>query len=544
METAPPIMIDVVESAAAVEVEVAPPLPAVRSREALCLLVFVILADVTIFRGRGYTGLAVACAGFPLLMRWGAAVRNVVWSQWLVLVLLWGIAGRLVWCGNPLAVLCAIWLLPAMSMSVAGLVPDSLGVIRFAMQALSGLRCSLLAYDRYLRTLFQLQRFSGNSRTALSILVPTLAVLVFGTIFIFANPDLLQWVNVELSNMLRQLLTWLGEFSPSAAEVVFVLLALVWGVALLRPGIRPSHPQHAAATARPATEAIQSPEHSVWYEPARNTLIAVVVLFAGYLVFEFVTLWGRVFPKGFHYSGYAHEGAAWLTIALGLGTVTLSLIFQGAMLRDPRLKTLRRWGAIWTVQNLILAVAVCHRLQIYIGFNGMTRMRVVGLLGIAAVVAGLCLVIWKIARNRSFGWLVQRQLWVLGFAVYLYAVLPVDYWITRYNVQRILAGDSSPSVQISVHRLSDEGWLLLPELLEAPDPEVRNGIKALLSRMQAAQLQNRNWRLSQGWTRSQIAEQHLERMLSEIPPEQLRFANDDERDEAINAFAEYAYQWF
>ncbi len=46
----------------------------------------------------------------------------------------------------------------------------------------------------------------------------------------------------------------------------------------------------------------------------------VILIYAVYLAFEFHTLWFRVFPKGFYYSGYAHEGAAWLTIGLVLAT--------------------------------------------------------------------------------------------------------------------------------------------------------------------------------------------------------------------------------
>ncbi len=100
------------------------------------------------------------------------------------------------------------------------------------------------------------------------------------------------------------------------------------------------------------------------------------------------TLWGREFPRGFHYSGYAHEGAAWLTLALAMATAGLSLVFAGRTLADPRLAVLRRWGNVWAIQNLLLAVAVYHRLHIYIGFNGMTRMRTVGIFGISCVVAG------------------------------------------------------------------------------------------------------------------------------------------------------------
>ncbi len=61
----------------------------------------------------------------------------------------------------------------------------------------------------------------------------------------------------------------------------------------------------------------------------RNTLAVVILVYAVYLSFEFHTLWFRAFPKGFYFSGYKHEGAAWLTIGLALATSILSLIFRG-----------------------------------------------------------------------------------------------------------------------------------------------------------------------------------------------------------------------
>src|SRR5690606_4545025 len=106
------------------------------------------------------------------------------------------------------------------------------------------------------------------------------------------------------------------------------------------------------------------------YAAYRNTLIAVMALFSIYLVFEFATLWFRTFPKGFYYAGYAHEGAAWLTVALAATTFVLSAIFRESTMRDPRVESLKRlaWG--WSALNLLLALAVYNRMWIYVDFNG------------------------------------------------------------------------------------------------------------------------------------------------------------------------------
>jgi hypothetical protein len=280
------------------------------------------------------------------------------------------------------------------------------------------------------------------------------------------------------------------------------------------------------------------------YEVHRNSLAGLVVLFAAYLGYEFVTLWGREFPRGFHYSGYAHEGAAWLTLALAMATVGLSIVFAGRTLADPRLHVLRRWGNIWAIENLLLAVAVYHRLHIYIGFNGMTRMRIVGILGISAVVAGLFLVLWKIHRRRSFFWLVQRDLWVLALALYAYCVLPVDWLTTHYNVRRIMAGDPAPSVQISVHPLSAEGMLQLRPLLSSTDPLIQEGVRAML----AFELQQLDVRFDPNvpahWTEYQIADQELHDQLAGLRDDLAPDRDPMTRKAARDAFDAYAYQWY
>src|SRR5690606_11483178 len=104
----------------------------------------------------------------------------------------------------------------------------------------------------------------------------------------------------------------------------------------------------------------------------------------------------------FHYSGYAHRGAFWLTCALALATIVMTIIFSVDIRKDPRAPGLFRLAKIWAIFNLILAIAVYHRMWIYIDFNGMTRMRVVGLLGISTVAAGFCIVLWKIIHRRDF----------------------------------------------------------------------------------------------------------------------------------------------
>lgn len=286
------------------------------------------------------------------------------------------------------------------------------------------------------------------------------------------------------------------------------------------------------------------------YSAYRNTLLTVIGLFAAYLVFEFQSLWFREFPKGFHYSGYAHEGAAWLTFALGLATMMLSLIFRGEVLLDDRLPKLKRLAWVWSALNLLLAVAVYHRLCIYVGFNGMTRMRMVAFFGMTTVVVGFVLAMWKIARQRDFVWLFRADLLALAAAIYLYALTPVDLVVMRYNVARILTGDSAPSVQISVHPIDVEGLRELHPLMECSDELVREGVKALLARHESemAADDQRTANLYSTWEELTAVQFANEALLHELNNDRDRFesygGDATKRQEAWNRFQKYAYQWY
>ena len=374
----------------------------------------------------------------------------------------------------------------------------------------------------------------------LIVVIPLAAVAGFGTLFVCANPDEAKTVWHWLSSAWNSI--W--EFIPTGPEyLLWIVTAWIAG-GLLRPYLKLSvFPTRPAATS--AEETGTSPLFEApLFAAFRNTLVAVIVLFAVYLVFEFQTLWFRAFPKGFYYAGYAHEGAAWLTTALALATIVLSAIFRGAVLDDPRLTRLRKLAWIWSAENLLLAIAVYHRMSIYIGFNGMTRMRTVGLLGMTAVVVGFVLVVYKIMKGRDFVWLVNRQLWTLAAAIYLYAVIPVDMLVHSYNVRRVLAGDLAPSVQISVHPINSAGILVLHPLLNCDDQNIRNGIRAMLAERALGAEQSELKRASQNWTSFQLADRLLLNQLRGLEADWAEYTDTTKRQVALQRFHDYAYQWY
>jgi hypothetical protein len=509
-------------------------------REFAAVLLAVALCDLTLYRGVSFAGCALLFLLAPAVLLLGCPVPRLSRSVMIVAGMLLLLAVRLVWLGSVLGVVAGFALIVASAMGLAGQHPYVPDVLAYALQTTAAGGLGLVRQARSVSQLGpRLPRLFW-----LNVGLPLAALLAFGTLFVLANPDLVTSLQTWLDWAWRTLSESLDELLPTWTEVL-VWVAAAWvTVGLLRPVGKGLLLESFSAAARRSSDDAAQPAAARLYSAIRNTLVAVIGLFAVYLAFEFKTLWFRVFPPGFHYSGYAHEGAAWLTAALALATVVLSAAFRGRVFNDPRLPQLRRLAWIWSAENLILAIAVIHRMSIYVGFNGMTRMRTVGLFGISAVVAGFVLVVWKIAHRRDFVWLLQRHLWSVAIAAYLFALTPVDALVHAYNVRRILAGDSAPSVQISVHPISSEGILVLHPLVACRDPVVREGIRALLAeRARQAEATSRR-QTRQGWTAVQLADRRLLDQLRSIRSEWQDYADPSRRAAALERFHKYAYQWY
>jgi hypothetical protein len=514
--------------------------PHVRLRELVGLFAIVVLADVAVFRGTGYAGVALFLVTAPLLLLFASPAPAITASLFGIGCLIGLTATRLIWQGSVWSGIAALVLLIAFAMQLARRTPFVLELLEFALQAwIDGVE-AISMYEKALRQ--QLRNYP--LLFSLQWILPLAAVLIFGGIFVAANPDLVRLAQDFLSRSLTQITSWLESFVTSPLEVLFWVQIAWFFAGILRPIDRRRRLANADATTETVAATLPAAEmtEAIHFVAFRNTLVAVSLLFAVYLVFEFQTLWFRKFPPGFHYSGYAHQGAAWLTVALALATAVLSIIFRGPILNDPRLAKLRIWAWIWSALNLVLAVAVYHRLGIYIEFNGMTRMRTVALLGTTSVLVGFLLVLWKIARNRTFLWLLQRHLLTVAMAAYLYVIMPVDWLVYSYNVRQILAGNLAPVVQITEHELSPEGILTLPPLLDASDPVIREGIQSLLEEQALNESASPNHRA--GWTSYQRVHTLLARRLELLSPVEPDFASYQKRQAAWQRLRIYAYQWY
>ncbi|QDT07732.1 hypothetical protein K227x_61600 [Rubripirellula lacrimiformis] len=505
-------------------------------REIVAAILWMILADVFLFRAVGFSGPAVFLAAAPILFV--ALFPNLLArtsARWTIGIMAVVVA-RLIWLGSAWTLVSGIVLVVAISMIAAGSVPMVLeGIVLASRSLLDG--AVRLGQSRLPQ---QLGGGAGAkvAQRLLSILLPIVAAGVFGAIFLFANPDLLERFSARLMDAIDGLFQWANRFS--AWEIPFCIAALLIGIGLMRPAL----PLIRFGTLKSDSTPPSSQTHSPWFAAFRNTLVTVIVLFAVYLGFEWLTLWRREFPAGFYYAGYAHQGAAWLTVALALATGMLSLIFRGSILADPRLASLKRLTWVWSGANLLLAVAVYNRLLIYVGYNGMTQMRTVGFFGITLVVIGFALVLYKIRRGRNFWWLIRTQLVALVLTIIAYSVFPVDYVTSRYNASRVAQGYLPPSVMIAVKPTNDEGVAPLLDLVDCEDEIIREGVLAILAQRHSGLQYLARQHGGAHWTAYQGSQSWLRNQLAANASKWSEFESHDKRSDAIRRFEEYAMQWY
>lgn len=422
----------------------------------------------------GNTGFAI----FLLLVATVAAVtrcRSASSFGQMALTLAAGIGlfvacARLIWQPNPLVFLSGLFLVMMFTGCTQSTAPGPLRLLIWSIRSL------LDGLIRWIELPWQqvALRSTGTRWPVLSIGVPLFVSILFLVPLLQSQPEIASRAYTELNRMLETVSAWAMDWNIVASMIVGMVG--LWAMGLLMPFDwlkAPSYFSDELCVGR-------STLPQGLYSAARNSLLMVGFVFVAFLVLEFRTMWFRSFPDGFRYAAYAHEGAAWLTFVLALSTITLSIIFQPSTHAHPCIKTLKALAAWWSVCNLLLVIAAFHRLAIYIQYNGLTRLRIIGLVGVACVFAGFAIVVWKIAFQRSFTWVVRMQAWAFLTSLFVLAVMPMDAIAHRWNEASVRRGYLPPIVQFGVQTISDEGWLCALPLIDHEDPIVRDGIRALL----------------------------------------------------------------
>lgn len=302
--------------------------------------------------------------------------------------------------------------------------------------------------------------------SVLPVVVPLALTAVFAGVFALANPVVAHGFGVASDFIARVV------GMPAPARVALFAFSVVAAAALLRPAIiMPRSIEAAPAIGEAAPVAMSI---------ARNALVMLNVIFLAYNALDAAYLWSGSPPAGMRTQQYAHEGAFWTTVALVMLTVVVGVMFRGALAHDARAKLARKLAFVWCAQGAILAAGTYRRIAIHIGKSGLSDLRIVGILGTTLVVCGVALVAWKLHRQRSFIWLVRRQLDAFALTVFFYAVFPTHLVSAKVNVARIQAGEYRPAMHMFRQAHSEESAAAVLPLLDHPDVRVRQGVAVLL----------------------------------------------------------------
>lgn len=390
--------------------------------------------------------------------------------------------------------------------------------------------------------------FNGMSKNRLAWLswgVPLFAGLLFLIPLIQAHPEMASNLVLRIRQVVDAIWDYAKQMNPITALLVTLVGILSLGVLL---------PRFAAVdelgTTYPPlkTHAVCS---SIAYFASRNTLIVVSCIFVWFLAIEIRATWFREFPAGFIYSTYAHQGAAWLTVALAMSTVAISILFRPEMHQYPRIATLQRLAWFWSLCNVLLVIAVFYRLLIYVQFNGLTRMRIIGFVGVACVFAGFVIVNSRIVGQKSIASILHKQCWALVWSVYLLALLPMDTISHAWNCSRIRSGHLAPAVQLAVQTISDEGLLCILPLIASEEAELRDGVTALLAqrytllKIQPSEPRSQSVEPSIRWTQFQGSRFLLEERLNALVEHLQPFLDSPQkRQVAILSFRDWTKRWY
>jgi hypothetical protein len=340
-------------------------------------------------------------------------------------------------------------------------VPEVFGS---SMAAIAKLPSRLSALSAGARALFAKTRLGKVS--VLPLVIPLALTAVFAGVFALANPVVAHGLGVA------------GDFIarvvglPAPLRIALFAVSIAGAAALLRPTIIKPRSIEAAPVEGEAT--------AVALGVARNALVMLNVVFLAYNALDAAYLWSGSPPAGMRTQQYAHEGAFWTTVALVMLTVVGGVMFRGALAHDARAKLARKLAFVWCAQGAVLAAGTYRRIAIHIAKSGLSDLRIVGILGTTLVVCGVALVAWKLHRQRTFVWLVRRQLDAFVLTVFFYAVFPTHLVSAQVNVARVQAGEYRPALHMFRQAQSAESAAAVLPLLDHPDVRIHQGVAALL----------------------------------------------------------------
>ena len=260
--------------------------------------------------------------------------------------------------------------------------------------------------------------------------MPILLTCGFGLLFAAGNPVVGGWLAmVDLSALLTLL-------NPYRLFVWSVAVLLAWP--FLRARVHPfsfGKRKTSGPSLAPMPPKVMPGDQLFGHAAILRALLLFNALFALQTVLDGLYLWGGVsLPNGITHAAYAHRGAYMLvlTALLAAAFVLLAMRSGSSAAGDRRVQVL---VYVWIGQNLLLVLSSMLRLDLYVEAYALTHWRIAAFLWMGLVMAGLVLIIMRIALARNSRWLIGANMVAVSAVVFATCFVNFNAIIARFNVE-------------------------------------------------------------------------------------------------------------
>lgn len=283
------------------------------------------------------------------------------------------------------------------------------------------------------------------------VIGPAAIVLIFAALIIPANLAVAEWV--------KSFANWVGEVFENLTFARVFLWAMVglqaYGLMRFRVSRRAIAASAAEPDAQPRRGGVNELHAAILTFVGLNALFVVAnAADAAYLWFSFKL------PAGLTYSEFAHRGAYRLIVAVVLSALVIAGFFRRSAPQSWHAAA-RALGYLFIAQNVVVLLGAARRLELYVDVYGLTRFRVAAFLWILLVLAGFALILVKLARNRSFVWLLRVNTVTAAALLAAVSLLDLNGFIAEWNLARHERGTL---VKTDVDYLRSLGPSALPAL--------------------------------------------------------------------------------
>ena len=322
-------------------------------------------------------------------------------------------------------------------------------------------------------------------------LIPVSLSGIFLLLLASANPLLEKWIGLMNPGNTASYL------SPARLLFWAMALSVVWPFIHVRWRRKHEVATSVAEAVTPAKEARPDRLEFFGVTTILRSLILFNLLFSVQTALDVTYLWGNAkLPDDITYASYAHRGAypLILTALLAAGFVLAAMRPGGPAEKST---IIRPMVYLWVAQNVLLVASAILRLHLYVQIYLLTWWRVAAFVWMLVVMAGLLLIVARIALNRSNGWLIGANLITLTAALYVCSLVNFAAIIADYNVSHSREA-TGKGVAIDLYYLLNLGPQALPAIdraivLRGYDPALVSHRGSLVEQQRREMNSWRNW---------------------------------------------------